>query len=468
MRVIVSAELPIDAATYLLERDGAAFRSFIAEEMNLLEYEIETCWREGSATKIKLSSKPDVSSWIPGSLANKIPESLAYYDEVTYRPEELQQPPYTFSIHSECPALGDKGHFTSRTRIEPAGPDRCRHVLEQTIEFKGLWGLGSVAKKLAKKSLESTFNDMPGIIEKWVRLRQELLQTPHGWERLLAGRPRVEGVAWMDEAVAAIKQASAAMFQHSILMERRRSRGHSAGVQSAGPPPVEPASEAAIPALHTPFAAAAAAGGGAAPVDRQGQLDPPAATPGAPAGQAAEADEAEFADARERKYMRQDTGGTLYFTPRASPVPSAGAELPAQPAPAAVGPGKEPPRGAARLQRGPEAEAGVEAEGSASAHVGNSGYSASVEESQSSEEDVEAKWGRVAHWRAYYLQRGLSPSRASRLLPDDLVEYFVRGARPQPVKAERLGVPGILPVRKRRPLRRLFGFCTGTHSSAAD
>lgn len=31
MRVTVNAELPIDAATYLMERDGAAFRSFIAE-----------------------------------------------------------------------------------------------------------------------------------------------------------------------------------------------------------------------------------------------------------------------------------------------------------------------------------------------------------------------------------------------------------------------------------------------------
>lgn len=46
-----------------------------------------------------------------------------------------------------------------------------------------------------------------GPCRRWVQLRQELLQTPHGRERLLAGRPRVEGVAWMDEAVAAIKQA---------------------------------------------------------------------------------------------------------------------------------------------------------------------------------------------------------------------------------------------------------------------
>ena len=32
--------------------------------------------------------------------------------------------------------------------------------------FKGLWGLGAVAQKLAKKSLEQSFADMPAIIDK--------------------------------------------------------------------------------------------------------------------------------------------------------------------------------------------------------------------------------------------------------------------------------------------------------------
>lgn len=32
--------------------------------------------------------------------------------------------------------------------------------------IKGLWGLGAVAKKLAKKSLEDSFADMPGIMSK--------------------------------------------------------------------------------------------------------------------------------------------------------------------------------------------------------------------------------------------------------------------------------------------------------------
>ena len=33
MRVTVSADLPLDAQAYLLERDGAAFRSFMCEEV---------------------------------------------------------------------------------------------------------------------------------------------------------------------------------------------------------------------------------------------------------------------------------------------------------------------------------------------------------------------------------------------------------------------------------------------------
>ena len=43
---------------------------------------------------------------------------------------------------------------------------------------------------------------------RWVRVRQELLQTPHGRQRLLAGRPKIHGVPWIDEYVAALQQAS--------------------------------------------------------------------------------------------------------------------------------------------------------------------------------------------------------------------------------------------------------------------
>jgi hypothetical protein len=39
-------------------------------------------------------------------------------------------------------------------------------VLEQKIEIKGMWGLGAVAKKLAKKSLQDSFAEMPALLEK--------------------------------------------------------------------------------------------------------------------------------------------------------------------------------------------------------------------------------------------------------------------------------------------------------------
>ena len=43
---------------------------------------------------------------------------------------------------------------------------------------------------------------------RWVQVREELLLTPHGRERLLAGRPKIQGVPWIDEYVAALQQAS--------------------------------------------------------------------------------------------------------------------------------------------------------------------------------------------------------------------------------------------------------------------
>lgn len=134
MLVTVSAELPIDARAYVLERDGAAFRSYMCEvswcpeqgdgstglsrrrslrrslrlraaapslcallpitlapneqEMRLLEYEITACWQEGGAaegaapvTRIHLASKPDVSAWVPETLAGRVGEEFGYIDE---------------------------------------------------------------------------------------------------------------------------------------------------------------------------------------------------------------------------------------------------------------------------------------------------------------------------------------------------------------------------------------------------
>jgi hypothetical protein len=49
-------------------------------------------------------------------------------------------------------------HTSSRPCLPSAHLPACR--------FKGLWGLGAMAQKLAKKSLEQTFADMPAIVDK--------------------------------------------------------------------------------------------------------------------------------------------------------------------------------------------------------------------------------------------------------------------------------------------------------------
>lgn len=177
------------------------------------------------------------------------------------------------------------------------------------------------------------------------------------------------------------------------------------GSAPAGPTPGEPAIEAAIPALHTPFAAAAAAAGSdAALPSAQGQAATALVPPRTPDVQGEEGQAAEFADARERKWMRQDTGATIYFTPRTSPAPSAGAELPAQPGGMTASVGAALPGPVKQQQAG----AGTEAEGHASVHEASSGYSASGKESRGSEEeDVEVSAGRP--------KEGLA---AGRMVPD--------------------------------------------------
>lgn len=47
MHFKVSAVLPIDARTFLVERDSAAFRALVAKTQKLGALEIEDGWRDG-------------------------------------------------------------------------------------------------------------------------------------------------------------------------------------------------------------------------------------------------------------------------------------------------------------------------------------------------------------------------------------------------------------------------------------
>lgn len=191
-------------------------------------------------------------------------------------------------------------------------------------------------------------------VRSWKGLREELLRTPHGRERLLAGRPRVQGVEWMEAHAASIKQARRVPGSRSctpqLLLHGVVARNTTWTAGSAQHPPTsrclqleaphhkkhhrhrrrssqpaeqqgEPAGSPAIAAQRggsaaVPSSAFAAAAGGVAEELEGAAGDSPAAA----------------LDAAERRAARQSTGLTAYFTPDAElPAQELSADLPAAP-----------------------------------------------------------------------------------------------------------------------------------------
>ena len=149
--------------------------------------QIVECWREGQATLIKLSSKPDVSSWVgrcgsgaaagarpggtarqppaavqptgppvcaptwgvqmPDALASKFPD-LEYQDVVRYDPHLLAQPPYELHVHSVAPFLGDKVRPPWCERRAPLLLSRVLHAAGLRVHgLHGCWGCAWVRRR---------------------------------------------------------------------------------------------------------------------------------------------------------------------------------------------------------------------------------------------------------------------------------------------------------------------------------
>ena len=204
---------------------------------------------------------------------------------------------------------------------------------------------------------------------RWATLRAELLATPHGRERLLAGRPRIHGVPWIEEQAAAIREGPGRrQSPHHRGHEKRR---HAKAAPSQQGPQVEVAAAAgptaAVPPEHgvpaSPFAAVAGAvpgvsgGGGQQLPHAQAQVQAPAAA---------------------AAYERQ---GTRYFTPPASPLGSTASEL-LQDAAAGASAATQPAKAAAAA---PEGGGSVGGDGGSRAGSSTSAYSADRSSSEESE-----------------------------------------------------------------------------------
>ncbi|GAB4823910.1 hypothetical protein N2152v2_010956 [Parachlorella kessleri] len=197
MRYQVEANLPIDCRTYFVERDAASFRSLLAKTLSLGEYEFVEAWSEGPVKFVKLKTKPDFSAWVPKSAAGALPlTDLEFFDIIKYDPAELEHPPYR--LHT---------NIHSTLTIEEMGPNKTRQVLEGEIKVK-VFGLGGLAERMVKSSLERTYKRLPEVVERWVEFREEVLRQPGGNQRLLLGRPSLSTIPWISEDVKTRLQAS--------------------------------------------------------------------------------------------------------------------------------------------------------------------------------------------------------------------------------------------------------------------
>ncbi|KAL6771230.1 hypothetical protein ACKKBF_B34465 [Auxenochlorella protothecoides x Auxenochlorella symbiontica] len=198
---IVSADLPLNAERYMLERDSKAFRDLLSRTLKIGTMEFVEAWTspEGSQV-VRLVTSPDFGAWVPKALQSQASfQKLEFHDIIEYAPSDLARPPYSLSVSTESPMLGHKLDIRLRLTVAPTSPDACRQTLEGRIRV-GIFGLGRIVEGIVKDQLAATYRRLPSIVGAWCTYRQKCLAAGEGW-RLLAGRPQVGmGVPWMEAA----------------------------------------------------------------------------------------------------------------------------------------------------------------------------------------------------------------------------------------------------------------------------
>ncbi|KFM22920.1 hypothetical protein F751_6429 [Auxenochlorella protothecoides] len=198
---VVSADLPLNAERYILERDSKAFRDLLSRTLKIGTMEFVEAWTspEGSQV-VRLVTSPDFGAWVPKALQSQASfQKLEFHDIIEYAPSDLARPPYSLSVCTESPMLGHKLDIRLRLTVAPTGPDACRQTLEGRIRV-GIFGLGRIVEGIVKDQLAATYRRLPSIVGAWCTYRQKCLAAGEGW-RLLAGRPQVGmGVPWMEAA----------------------------------------------------------------------------------------------------------------------------------------------------------------------------------------------------------------------------------------------------------------------------
>ena len=142
-----------------------------------------------------LITAPDLT-WIPSSLRGRVDQHKAeFIDIIIYKRSNLLHPPYSLTISTHSPLLGNRLDARFTLTIQPLGPHCCRQTLVGTIKVS-LLGLGAVIAHAVKDSLMKTYEKLPVIVEEYVAMRSEVIASGRE-EMLVVGVPVLQDT-WLD------------------------------------------------------------------------------------------------------------------------------------------------------------------------------------------------------------------------------------------------------------------------------
>lgn len=90
------AILPAEASHYFVERDSAAFRALMAKTLKLGSYKFGATWTEGDSVYVRLITRPELASWVPGPLRNAVASAAEIeFHDVSFLIASLRRRPWS-------------------------------------------------------------------------------------------------------------------------------------------------------------------------------------------------------------------------------------------------------------------------------------------------------------------------------------------------------------------------------------
>jgi hypothetical protein len=138
--------LEVGAERYFVERDGELFRKFFASALKLGELafaEPNGSTSTSSKCTIRLITRPEIASWVPESVRQHVTRAseIEFHDDLVYDAEDLAEPPYSISICTSSPFLGDRMRLRATMTFVPLDERSCEHRYEGEIACR-MFGFG--------------------------------------------------------------------------------------------------------------------------------------------------------------------------------------------------------------------------------------------------------------------------------------------------------------------------------------